>query len=105
MRKQLTVDLLGGFLRLNTELTVEDVDAELILTQRRGAPALPGIEAHERAMGHFLQRIEAEQSQRRLDRRFRSLELQPVREQLGERLEGEFVKALSLGAQPLFERG
>ena len=56
-------------------------------------------------MGHFLQRIEAEQSQRRLDRRFRSLELQPVREQLGERLEGEFVKALSLGAQPLFERG
>jgi hypothetical protein len=32
LRKQVTVDLLGGFLRLDAELTLEDVDAQLILT-------------------------------------------------------------------------
>src|SRR5215470_184558 len=105
LRKQLTVDLLGGFLRLNTELTLEDVDAELILTQRRRAPTLEGVEAHECSMGHFLQRIEAEQSQRGLNGWLRLVELHLVSEQLGERLEGEFVQALPLGPQPLLELG
>ena len=105
LRKQLTVDLLGSFLWFGAELPLEDVDAQLILTQRRGAPALQGVEAHERAMGHFLQGIEAEQPQRRLDRRFGGPELHTVREQPGQRLEGELVQALPLGAQPLLELG
>src|SRR5262249_16344361 len=104
-RKQLTVDLLGGFLGLDAELSLEDIDAELILAQRRRAPALAGVETHERPMGHFLERIETEHSQGGLNGRLRGPELHLVREQLGERLEGEFVEALALGAQPLLERG
>jgi len=54
LRKQLAVDLLGGFLGLDAELTLEDGDAELILAQRRRAPALAGVETHEGPMRHFL---------------------------------------------------
>src|SRR6516164_3069704 len=74
LRKQLTIDLLGGFLGLDAKLAVEDVDADLILAQRGRAPALAGVEAHEGPMRHFLQGIEAEQTQRGLNGRLRGLE-------------------------------
>src|SRR5262249_52323677 len=105
LRKQLAIDQLGRFLWLDAELPLEDVDARLILAQRRRAPPLAGIETHECPMRHFLQGIEAEQSQRYLDGRLRRIKLQLVRKQLGERLEGELVEAFPLGAQPLLELG
>ena|SRR5438445_8755682 len=49
-------DSTSGFLRLDAELTLEGVDAELILAQRRRTPAVTGMEAHERAMRRFLSR-------------------------------------------------
>ena len=59
LRKKLAVDLLGRFLRFDTKLTLEDVDAHLILAQRGSAPTLADIEPHERAMRHLLERIKA----------------------------------------------
>src|SRR5262249_27253277 len=90
---------------LHTQLASQQVDTNLVLMESRGPPPLARVEAHERAMRHFLEGIEAEQAQRGLNGPLRSLKLHLVSEQLGHRLGGEFVQALALGAQPLLELG
>src|ERR1700737_1458528 len=86
LRKKLTVDLLGRFLRLEAKLTLEDVDADPILAQRGRAPTLAGVETHKRAMRYLLQGIEARQSQRGMNGRFDGTELHTVPKQLREHL-------------------
>ena len=103
LRKKLTVNLLRRFLRLDAKLTLEDVDADLILAQCGSAATLADVETHERAMRHLLQGIKARQSQRGMNGRLDDTDLHSVCEQLRERLEGEFVEPLPLGTQPLLE--
>src|SRR5215469_9178358 len=105
LRKQLTVNLLGGSLGLDAELTLKDIDAELILPQRRRTPALVGVEAHECPMRHFLQRIEAEQSQRGLNRGLRGPRASCGARAVWRTPRGRARAAAPLGAQPLLELG
>jgi hypothetical protein len=51
----------GFLLRLDSELTLEDAHAELVLVEG-GAPSPElGVKTHERAVHRFLQRIERDQ--------------------------------------------
>src|SRR5262249_8929657 len=102
-KKQLTVHLLRRFLRLDAKLTLEDVDAELILAQRGSPPTLAYVETHERAMRNLLQRVQARQSECGMNGRLDGTELHAARKQPREHPEREFVEPIALGTQPLLE--
>ena len=53
----------SGFgLGLGSQLTLEDVDAELVLTQGRRPAAVPPVHTHHEPVHGFLERIELEQA-------------------------------------------
>src|SRR5262249_15613075 len=59
---------------------------------------------HQGAMGRLLERIEREQPQRALDRRFRRPGCALMREESGQGSDGHLVQALSLAEEPVLER-
>ena len=53
----------SGFgLGLGSQLTLEEVDAELVLTQGRRPAAVPPVHTHHEPVHGFLERIELEQA-------------------------------------------
>ena len=85
------------------ELALQDVDAHLVLAQRHAATPLPRIEAHQRPLHRFLQRVEAEQARGDGDGRRDRAVLNVVREQFRQRLDGQLAQPLALGHQPFLE--
>jgi hypothetical protein len=91
-------------LGLRPELAPQGRRVDLVLAQRRAAPSGLDVELHQRAVRRLLQRVQGEQPQRGLDRRFGRSPRAVVVQQPGQCPEGHFVKALALTAQPIFER-
>jgi len=90
-------------LGLDSHLALKHFDAKLILLQCRRSAALTHVEAHQRAMGNFLERIQTQQLQRRVDRRLRRLALHLHPEKAREHVHRQFVQTNAFRAQPRFE--
>ena len=102
--QDLLVQRLGLGLRLDAELAAEHGDALLVLPERRAPPPEVGVEAHQRAMHRFLQRVQREQSQRRLHARLGGAGPALLGEQPRQPLQRQLAQALALAQQPLLER-
>ena len=81
--KQFLIEPLRFRFGLRPQLALQHLYAYLVLLKRRPPPALPGIEAHERAVDGLLQGIESQKSYGRLDRRLRRCALRLVGQQPG----------------------
>jgi len=85
------------------QLSLERVDADLVLTASRARPPQARIEPHERAVDRLLQGVEGEEAERSLDRRLRRPRGALVGEQPPERVERHLSQPLALEEQPLLE--
>src|SRR5215510_6314031 len=56
--QDLLVELLRLDFRLGPELTLKEIDADLVLPERRTPPSLAGVEPHQRTMNRLLEWIE-----------------------------------------------
>src|SRR5262249_34092345 len=92
-------------LRLGPELSLKDVDTDLVLPERRPSPTLARIEPHQRTMNRFLERIERKQTDRGLNGRLSRLALGLMAKQPGKGLEHKLSEPLALGHQPFLVGG
>ncbi len=97
------VDALGLGFRLDAQLLPQHRHAGLVLTEGGGAPALAGEEAHERAVRALLQRIEGEQSPRRLDGRLDRATLHLLGQEPRQGLQDQLTETVALGPEPALE--
>ena len=97
------IQRLGRRLRLDVELAAEDVDAQLILTERGRPAAGVDVQLHEGAVHGLLKGIEREQTQTGPDRRLRvASALVPEEPRVCRQC--ELAQTLALAQEPLLER-
>jgi hypothetical protein len=94
---------LGRRLRLRSQLSREQVAAETVLAQRRGALATQRVQLHQRAVHVLAQRVERQQAHGGALRRLRRVGGALAIEQCRERAERLLAQQLAFAAQPLLE--
>lgn len=104
LANDLEVQRAGLGLGLGAELALQHAHAHLVLTERGSAPALAGVETHERAVHGLLERVQSEQAQGGLDGGVGIAGARVMPEQPGERPERDLVQPLALGEEPVLER-
>jgi hypothetical protein len=102
--QQLLVQRLRLSLGLGAQLSLQTVDAQLVLLERRRPAPLPRVELHQGAVHGLLQRIEREQPQRRPDGAFRAGGPGLVGQEPGQGLQRNLAEPLALGHQPVLEQ-
>jgi hypothetical protein len=102
--QNVTVDLLGFFLRLDAQFAFEPAHALLILLERRRALPLRQQQPHQGALHSLLRWIDGEHATRGLNGRFRRFGRLPV-DQRRQRLDRKSVQPVALKASPFIEFG
>src|SRR5262249_25563532 len=101
-------DLAVGAPRLfgwvHPELSTKDVHACLVLTQRVPEAALPRVQAHQGPVSLLSERVERQEPDGSLNRRFRRARPDLMGYEPGEHADGTFPKACPFTTKPLLER-
>src|SRR5207237_7945415 len=100
-----TVQLSRLRLRRHAELALEDAQTDLVLLQRRRMLPLSSVEAHERTMRGFVERIEHEKAPRDLECAVEAALGRAPGEQRGEGAPLDAARRLALGCRPLVDAG
>ena len=90
-------------LGLDAELLLQYCHARLVLAEGGGPPALAHVEAHERAMDLFLERVDREQARGGMGGLFHPSCLAVALDEPAERVDGQLAEPRALDVQPLLE--
>src|SRR4030095_6205740 len=99
------VELAGLFLRLDVELSPEQVHTGLVLPKSSGSPAQVQVKAQGCAVGGSLEGVERKKPEGRGQRPLRGPRYSLDLDELGERLECQFPHAFPLCREPFLEGG
>ena len=94
------VKLPCSFLGLGTQLTLQCFGTPLILLERGGAPSLPRVQLHERAMYILLQRVQRKKPDRGLDGSLHVAGGGLLPQEITDGLECKLAQTLSFGSEP-----
>ncbi len=87
----------------HAQLPLQQPGAELVLADRGGQSALPGVEAHQGPVHRLLGRVERQQADRRLDGALRGRRPLLAREEPAQAVQPPLPQPLALPGEPLLE--
>ena len=102
---QLAIELLGGRLRCDIQFTSERIATQAILPQRFRIRVASRMQLHERAMRGFVQRLERDQADARIQCSIRVVGCDAKIGQLVQHFAHLLAQREALGAQPFLEGG
>jgi hypothetical protein len=88
---------------VHAQLLLQDRHARLVLAQGGGPPALAKVEAHERAMDLFLERVDGKQAPGGMGGRLHASRLAVALDEPAERVDGQLAEPGALYLEPLLE--
>jgi hypothetical protein len=101
---QCAIQVFRRWIWLDAERLLQQIAARLILPQRFAAPALPGIERHQRAMRRLADRVERQELLSSLGRAIQRARRIVVGQQPPHRPQRQVAQPLPLCPQPVLER-